>query len=60
MKRIIFTKACVFNRHKRFVGNITTVEDKIAEDLIQQKLAKEYTGQYPPKAKTKIKLKDLK
>lgn len=57
--RIIFKKACVFNRHKRVVGNITTVKNEIANDLIEKGIAIEYKGEYPPKAKTKVNLKDL-
>jgi hypothetical protein len=60
MTRIIFTRAYMFNRHQRYVGNITTVEDRIAEYLIEKGVAKQYTGDYPPKNKTKINLKDLK
>jgi len=58
--RIIFTKRCFFNRHKRVVGNITTVRQDIADSLIDKGLAEQYKGEYPPKKKTKINLKDLK
>lgn len=62
--RIIFTKRCFFNRHKRIVGNITTVNQSIADSLIEKGLAQSYKGVYPPgigrKNKTKINLKDLK
>lgn len=59
--RIIFTKACFFNRHKRVVGNITTVIDpKKLDYLLRKGYAKEYNGIYPPNEKTKINLKDLK
>lgn len=61
MIRIIFKKRCVFNRHKRVVGNITTLTDHDkAQDLIKRGLADEYKGAYPPNGKTKINLKDLK
>jgi len=58
--RIIFIKACEFNKRKRVVGNITTVIESKAEELFSKQLAREYTGEYPPKRKTKINLKDLK
>lgn len=58
--RIIFKKACVFNRHARKVGMITNVEKDRADDLISAGLADQYFGEYPPRGKTKINLKDLR
>lgn len=50
--RIIFTKACVFNRKHRPIGSITTVTPLIGEELIQSGKAQAYHGTYPPKVKT--------
>lgn len=58
--RIIFKKACVFARHKRKVGMITNARQKEATDLIERGLADPYLGEYPPRTKSKINLKDLK
>lgn len=49
--RIVFIKACIFNRQARHIGNITTVVDKVANELILQGKAVPYTGQYPPTSK---------
>lgn len=57
---VIFTKACVYNRYKRKVGNITTLLEKDAAKAIKDGIVKPYTGDYPPKKKTKINLNELK
>lgn len=58
--RLIFIRACVFARHRRVVGMITTAREKEAKDLIERGLADPYLGEYPPRRKVKINLKDLK
>jgi hypothetical protein len=50
----------MFAGHKRVVGMITTARLKEATDLIDRGLADQYTGEYPPRGKRKINLKDLK
>jgi hypothetical protein len=46
-------------------GNIVKMNDKKANDLLQRGILDQYSGQYPPRfktrdSKTKIQLKDLK
>lgn len=60
MRTIIFTRAYRFNGHARKVGNITRVRDEIAEALIYIGAAANYTGEFPPRQKIKISLRDLK
>lgn len=58
--KVIFTKACNFNGHKRVVGNITILYKDKLEEAFRLGVAKPYDGIFPPKKKTKINLKDLK
>jgi hypothetical protein len=46
---IIFKKACVFNKKKRFLGSVTNVIHKVGIELIEAGLAEEYFGEVPPK-----------
>lgn len=58
--RVIFKRACVFAGHRRVVGMITTTREKETKDLIERGLVDPYLGEYPPRRKLKINLKDLK
>lgn len=49
--RIVFIKACVFNRKHRPIGSITTVTQDTGTDLIMDGKAEVYSGLYPPKQK---------
>lgn len=50
---IEFTKAVLFNGKKRFIGSKTRVTETKGRELIENKVAAIYTGEWPPKNKTK-------
>lgn len=58
--RIVFKRSCHFSGHRRTVGMISNARHKEANDLIERGLADPYLGEYPPRRKMKINLKDLK
>jgi hypothetical protein len=42
------------------VGTVLQVDNELKAELIKSKQAVEYSGEYPPKSKDKINLKQLK
>lgn len=50
---IVFKKAHVFNGRKRFIGSKTRVTEDKGRELIEQNIAEIYSGEWPPKSKTK-------
>jgi hypothetical protein len=55
-----FVKAYLMNGVRCKPGNKARMRTEKAQELIKKKIVKEYTGEWPPKTKTKINLKDLK
>lgn len=58
--KVIFIRSHKRRIWKWVVGNVADLDTWLATELIEQGIAKEYTGQWPPRGKTKINLKDLK
>lgn len=50
---IVFTKSAVFNGKKRFIGSKTRVTEEKGRELIENNVASIYTGEWPPKNKTR-------
>lgn len=50
---IVFKRAHVFNRKKRVIGAKTRVTEKKGIELIEKNIAEVYTGEWPPRKKTK-------
>jgi hypothetical protein len=57
---IEFIKEYLMNGVRYKPGNKARMRIEKAQELIKKKIIKEYTGEWPPKTKTKINLKDLK
>jgi len=62
MKRIILSKSWQhpYRTEKYPVGTILQPDNALRNFLLENKIAREYNGDYPPKSKTKIQLKQLK
>jgi hypothetical protein len=58
--KVEFIKAYNDNATRFKVGNKATMRREKADELIRLKIVQEYSGEWPPKDKTKINLKDLK
>lgn len=58
--KVVFIKAHKLNGLQWYVGNKTNMRMELATELKEKKIIQEYSGEWPPKKKTKIKLKDLK
>lgn len=50
---IVFTKGHTLNGKRRFIGSKTRVTEEKGRELIEQNIAEIYTGEWPPKTKTK-------
>ena len=51
--KIVFTRSHVMNGKKRFMGSKTRVTEEKGKELINKKVAQIYSGEWPPKNKTK-------
>jgi hypothetical protein len=50
---IVFKRSHIFNGKKRVIGAKTRVTEDKGKELIEQNIADIYTGDWPPKTKTK-------
>lgn len=50
---IVFKKSFLLNKKKRFIGSKTRVTEDKGRELIENNIADVYTGEWPPKHKTK-------
>jgi hypothetical protein len=58
--RIMIKKAWVNKFGRQYpVGSVLTVTPNLGSELIRQKVADKYTGEYPPNKKQKINLSQL-
>lgn len=51
--KIVFVRRTIFNGKKRVIGNKTRVTEEKGRELIEQKVAEVYEGEWPPKHKTR-------
>lgn len=58
--RVIFLTAYKRKHSKYVVGSLADFEPWLANELMSKGIVKAYNGQWPPRKKTKINLKDLK
>jgi hypothetical protein len=58
--KVEFIKSHLLNGVKCIVGSKATMRVEKASELIRLKIVREYTGEWPPKEKTKTQLKELK